>query len=139
MMKASLAARLLALALTGMIPCVADANLLVEMSFKEKMTESDSVIVGTVTSTVPRHAGRYDASAVVSVIATLKGDPSAQLVVLTSSRIPEESPQCCLVGATYVMFLRRTPDGRLRSVNGPFGMIKIGPERSDPAIEVLRK
>jgi hypothetical protein len=128
-----------ALILAAALAIPASANVLVEMSFREKMTASDSVIVGTVTSTLRSHPGEYDSSATVSVLATLKGEPRSKLVVLTSERIPEESPQCCAVGATYVMFLMKTPDGtKLRSVNGRFGMIRIGPDKSDPAIEVLK-
>jgi hypothetical protein len=128
-----------ALIIVAGLPIPASANLLVEMSFREKMAESDIVIVGTVSSTARSHAGEYDGSATITVLATLKGEPVSKLVVLTRERIAEESTQCCAVGATYVMFLRRTPDGKgLRSVNGRFGMIQIGPEKSDPTLEVLK-
>jgi hypothetical protein len=140
MMKARFAAALLMLVLGAAMPRPAQANLFIEMSFKEKVAESDVVIVGTIDSTTPGHPSQYDASATVSVLYTLKGAPPLRLVVLTKSRIQEESPQCCARGATYVMFLKRTSDGlQLRSVNGRFGMIRIGPERSDPQIEVLKR
>jgi hypothetical protein len=114
------------------------ANILVEMSFEEKMKASDVVLVGTVTGATPGRDEEYDATATVTTLVTLKGTPQAQHVVLTQSRISEDNPQCCQVGATYVMFLGRSADGSgLRSVNGRHGMIRIGPAQGDPKIEVI--
>jgi len=117
----------------------ARANILVELSFQQKLAESDVVIVGTVTSGTPRVQGQRTGTATVMTLATLKGTPEAQHIVRTQSRIPEEDPQCCQVGATYVMFLARPSEGSgLISVNGRFGMIRIGPADNDPKIEVIR-
>lgn len=117
----------------------AGAALLVEMSYQEKLAASDVVIVGTVTASVPGQPEKYDAAATVLTLATLKGTPQAQHIVLTQDRIPEDNPRCCQVGASYVMFLHRAADGSLRSVNGRFGMIRLGPAASDPKIEVIRE
>ena len=116
----------------------AQANLLVELSFAEKMATSDVVIVGTVTAAFPGRPEQFDATATVLTLATLKGTPEAQHIVLAREKIPENHTGCCQVGATYVMFLERTLDEtRLRSINGRFGMIRIGPANNDPKIEVL--
>lgn len=118
----------------------AQANLLVELSFQEKMAISDVVIVGTVTAALPGRREQYDATATVHTLATLKGTPEAQHIVLTREKIPENHTGCCEVGATYVMFLERTPDeSRLRSINGRYGMIRIAPANNDPKIKVLRE
>jgi hypothetical protein len=108
------------------------------MSFQEKLAASDVVIVGTVTASLPGRPERYDAKATILTLATLKGTPQAQHIVLIQDRIAEADPRCCQVGASYVMFLHRLTDGSLQSVNGRFGMIRIGPAASDPKIEVIR-
>lgn len=118
----------------------AQANLLVELSFREKMAISEVVIVGTVTAALPGRPEQFDATATVQTLATLKGTPAAQHIVLTREKIPENHTGCCQVGATYVMFLERTSDEtRLRSINGRYGMVRIGPADNDPKIEVLRE
>lgn len=114
------------------------ADILVELSFPAKMAASDVVIVGTVTSAGPSHPDRYDATATVLTLATLKGIPEAQHVVFSQSRIPEDNLQCCEVGATYVMFLRRVPNRpEWVSVNGRHGMVRIGPANNEPRIQVI--
>jgi hypothetical protein len=136
MMRLGMSALALIFSMTAAAP--AEANFLVEMSYAQKFAASDVVLVGTVTAATVAHAGRYDGTATVAVLTTLKGTPRAQYIVLTQSKIPEDSPQCCEVGATYVMFLGRSSDSSaLWSVNGRFGMIRIGPASSDPKVEVV--
>lgn len=114
------------------------ADVLVELSFNEKMEVSDVVIVGTVTAAMPGNPDQYNATATVLTLATLKGNPQAQHVVFTQSRIPEDNLQCCDVGGTYVMFLRRLSNGAgLVSANGQHGMIRIGPATNEPRLEVV--
>ena len=114
------------------------ADILVELSFSEKMAASDVVIVGTVTAALPGHVDQFDATATVQTLATLKGRPHAQHVVFTQSRIPEDQLQCCEVGASYVMFLRHVPDrSELASVNGRHGMVRIGRANNEPRIEII--
>ena len=69
----------------------------------------------------------------------LKGRPEPEFVVRTQSRIAELGVQqaCCELGATYMLFLGRTTDGfTYSSVNGRYGLIRIGPARS-PEFRVL--
>jgi hypothetical protein len=116
----------------------AEANLLVEHSFRQKLADSDIVLVGTVTATSPSHRDRLDGTVRVRTLTALKGTPAPDLVVRTQSLIAEDNPDCCEVGATYIMFLRYPPDGTpLTSVNGRFGIIRIGPARNDPEIQVV--
>lgn len=116
----------------------AAANLFVELSYDRKVEESDIVIVGRVTAVSPRNRDRYDGTATVSVISALKGHPAGELTVMTQSRISEADPQCCTLGATYMMFLRRAVDRpAFYSVNGRFGMVRIGPARNEPEIQAI--
>jgi hypothetical protein len=118
--------------------CPAHANILVELSFQAKMAASDVVIVGTVTAANPGQDGQYDASVTVMTLATLKGRPQAQHIVLTQSRIAEDELQCCDVGSTYVMFLQHIPDSyKLTSVNSRHGMVRIGRADNEPRIEAV--
>jgi hypothetical protein len=106
------------------------ANFVVEPTFAEKLARADLVVIGTVTSAEP-------ARATLDVLRTLKGEAGGAITVSTYSRIAELDPQCCVVGATYVMFLRRSPqNGEMHSVRGAYGMVRIGgpPNR----IEVIR-
>jgi hypothetical protein len=114
------------------------ASVLVELSFAAKMEASDVVIVGTVTSAAPGHPDQYDATVTVTTLATLKGEPQAQHVVFAQSRIAEDQMQCCEIGATYVMFLRHARnDPRLVSVDGRYGIVRIGPAHNEPPLEVV--
>ena len=137
MRKTLLAAGLLS---TLTVAAPGRADVLVELSFSAKMAASDVVIVGTVTAATPGRPDQYDATATVLTLATLKGAPQARHIVFRQSRIPEDGLRCCEVGATYIMFLTHVP-GRpeLASVNGGYGMIRIGPARNEPELEIIRQ
>lgn len=116
----------------------ASANIYVELSFQGKMDQSDLVVIGTVTATEQRVSDRFAATASVHVLYMLKGAPQSDIVVHTQSAIAEADPRCCEVGATYIMFLRRAPDGSgLYSTNGSFGMIRTGPAHNEPELRVV--
>jgi hypothetical protein len=131
--------RLAALGLLA-APAIAAANIFPELSFEEKMAEADIVIIGTVTAITPKVRDRYDATATVSVSVSLKGPPQALQIIRTQSRNPEADPACCEVGSTYVMFLARTVDGSsLVSVNGPYGIVRIGPAQRTPLLTSVKR
>ena len=122
------------------IATAAEANIYVEHSFQQKMKEADVVFVGTVLTVQPGTPGQLDATATVAPVAMIKGAPQASFVVHTQSRAPEEgvAQACCEVGSTYMMFLKRTGDGAsFASINGRFGLIRVGPARDEPEIKVL--
>jgi hypothetical protein len=113
------------------------ANILVELSFQEKWNNSDLVIVGTVTGTRSTSESRTSSSVTIKPVAVLKGASQGEILVQTQSRIPEENPRCCELGATYMMFLDRTPQtGTFASVNGRFGLVRIGSATRKPEIRV---
>jgi len=114
----------LAAAMAGAAP--AAANLVVDMTFAEKMAQSELVVIATATANHRRSRETWSSTATLTVLRTLKGEAGPEIEVLTSSRIAEMDPHCCEVGATYLMFLSRLPDGRLASVHGAFGMVQIG-------------
>jgi len=128
----------LALPIALALAAPARASILVELSFAAKMEAADLVIVGTVTAATPGHPDRYDATVTVTTLATLKGAPEARHIVFAQSRIAEDALRCCEIGATYVMFLRHVPGGaELASVNGRYGIIRIGPARNEPELQVV--
>src|SRR3954463_11486410 len=91
----------------GSVP--AEANVFIEATFSEKMQEADVVIVATVVSTHIDANDLYGNFAEVETLAILKGAANPRLEVETRSQIAEADPHCCEVGATYVMFLYRSP------------------------------
>ncbi|HYI63724.1 MAG TPA: hypothetical protein VEW71_02445 [Allosphingosinicella sp.] len=96
------------------------ANVLIEPSFAAKMARADLVVIGMVTAAPP-------GGATLDVLHTLKGRAGAVITVSTYSRARELDPQCCEVGATYLMFLHRRAQDRMpRSVLGRYGMIRVG-------------
>ena len=120
-------------------PTAAWSNFLVELSFQQKLAESDIVLVGTIIAVVPGERGKYNGFARVRPLQMLKGRAEPEFIVLTQSRIAEEGPLPVEIGSTYMMFLRRTTDGAtLASVNGPFGSIRVGPAHNEPEVRVLK-
>jgi hypothetical protein len=104
------------------------ANGVREPTFAEKMALADMVLVGTVIRAdgpAVQGFGLAD-TATLTVLDMIKGEAMDMITVATSSTVAELNPRCCEVGATYLMFLRRTPDGRYISVRGIYGMVRIG-------------
>lgn len=105
----------------------ARANLVTEPTFAQLMTEAQLVVIGTVTASDYDRRRRSGSTATLSVIHTLKGEATGPVTVSTASAVAELNPRCCEVGATYLMFLRPSArDGRLVSVWGLYGMIRVG-------------
>jgi hypothetical protein len=103
------------------------ANILIEFSYEEKTKLSDLVVIGKVTSNDLPAVDAFGPQVKVKVLTTLKGPATSDIIVLSTSRIPESDPRCCKTGSTYMMFLRHTRTGEhLISVNGRYGILKIG-------------
>jgi hypothetical protein len=116
----------IALAL-GVADAPAAANIVVELTFAEKMNRSDLVVVGTVTGMNRGRRGGVGSTATMSVERTLKGRSPAIITVSTSHPIVELDPRCCELGATYLLFLEEPSRGEIYSPNfGAFGMVKVG-------------
>jgi hypothetical protein len=92
---------LAALCLLGAEP--ASANFVPEPTFAVKMERATLVVIGTVTA-IDRGG-----NVTLSVLQRLKGQSADIITVGTYSRIPEMRPDCCDVGATYLMFLAPVP------------------------------
>ncbi|HEX8666919.1 MAG TPA: hypothetical protein VF727_00925 [Allosphingosinicella sp.] len=108
----------------------AKGNFLVEPTYEQIMERADLVVIGTVIGGKKGSRGRFDSTATVLVIRSLKGEAPATIEVSTTSRIAEADPRCCDRGATYLMFLT-TSEGRFASVWGFYGMRRIaGPKGS---------
>ena len=102
------------------------ANLVVELTLEEKMNQSTLVAIGTVVSVEGGGRNRVGSNATFQILQRLKGESEDTLTVSTYSRIAELGYRCCEAGATYLMFLSTTPDGRFVSIQGAYGMIRIG-------------
>jgi hypothetical protein len=114
------------------------SNIITELSFKEKWNISDVVILATVTRTDGNPRTNLSSTATARTMRVLKGMPGAEVVLRTWGGVPERNPRCCELGGTYVMFLTRHTDGKTyASVNGRFGLIKIGSEKRTPETEVI--
>ena len=109
-----------------MVATPVKSNVALEPTFDRKMAEAELVIIGTVIAA--ECGGRcVGSTATLSVWRILKGRSGDTINVSTYSPINELDPRCCEVGATYLMFLRRSAeDGRLFSVWGSYGMVRIG-------------
>lgn len=115
---------LAALALCVAAP--AAANFVVPLSYQELINQSNLVVIGTVTAVNPGGQDGGGSTATLTVHRTLKGGERQTLVVGTHSPIAELNPQCCDVGATYVMFLRGPGNEQVfSSVWGRYGMVRI--------------
>ena len=112
----------------------ASANFLTQMTFDEKMAQSDLVVIATAIAIDGATRDGTGDAATLAVVRRLKGESADRITVSTTSRIAEENPHCCVRGETYLMFLVRVPDGSLHSVNGAYGMIPIGSASSSVTV-----
>lgn len=113
----------------------ASANFITQLTFDEKMAQSDLVVIATAIAIDGAQRDDAGDAATLSVVRRLKGESADRITVPTTSRIAEENPHCCVRGETYLMFLVRAPDGSLHSVNGIYGMIPVGSASS--AVKVI--
>ena len=120
--------RLAALLCALCLAAPASANFLVEPTFEQAMEKSDLVVIGTVTEVTELGGdGLSRSTATLSVSHRLKGESPDAITVRTDSRIAEAATNCCTKGASYIMFLIRSPTtGELFSVWGRYGMVRIG-------------
>jgi hypothetical protein len=118
--------RLLAWIIFLSIPFAASATQLPEATFREKMADSDLVVIATVTSVKRGDEHGVGSSAKLAVVETLKGNKQASIEVSTYIDISEMDPHCCDQGATYLMFLNRAPNGKFYSHWGRNGMVRVG-------------
>jgi hypothetical protein len=96
----------------------AQANSVPRMPLEELVRKSDIVVVAIVRN-------HSDVVANVGVLTVLKGQDIAQFELKFEAGIAEMHPDCCIDGARYLMFLKKTRDGYLIPVNGPFGIVSI--------------
>lgn len=108
------------LLLTGSASC----NVYREIGLQEKVSRSDLVVIGTVSSISKDHCMELNSCATVKVLDVLKGDVSGPVRVLFNGEIAEMDPLCCKVGKSYLFFVRRV-GAYYRTVNGPFGIYEL--------------
>ena len=96
------------------------ANVAVEHPLRERLDEADVVVVATAVS-ISKVDG-YNAWATLGVDFILKGHPGPTIRLRLDSPIAEFSPDCCVVGARYLLLLTLVKDGTYVSVSGPNGV-----------------
>jgi hypothetical protein len=113
-----------------------------EWSLTTKVERSDAIIVGKVLGTrkhlVGLSAGGInlqgeDHTATVMVTSVLKGSPSKEIVVDYAGPMPEDHPDCCVTGNSYVFFLEHVRANLYESINQRYGIYRIAPDRELPA------
>jgi hypothetical protein len=95
------------------------ANVTPRYSLEKKVALSDLVVIGRAVSVASFRSGGFVS---VHVDTYLKGSSSSQIDVITRGPIAEQNLKCCVVGKTYLFFLKQLPNRKYLSVNGPFGV-----------------
>ena len=119
-------------------PSAAPADQLRQATFQEKVAQSDLVAIVRVTSVYRGGEHGVGSLAKATVVETLKGDRLPSIEVSTYIDISEMDPRCCDQGATYLMFLRRAPNGSYFTTWGHYGMIRVGGQASYEAASSLQ-
>jgi hypothetical protein len=109
-----------------MLAAGSHAYALRHYTFAELFHEADSVIIGKATS---RRMVAGETIVTVSVEITLKGKRHAKLELFPENGIAEMHTDCCVTGASYLLFLVRTPKGPYEITDGHFGAYKLDDDR----------
>lgn len=101
-------------------------------SLDEQVRSADFVSVGVVTNLSDRDSRDPSAYGIakIRIIKTLKGEPEATIEVVYRNGIAEQDLDCCIIGRTYFLILKRTHNGLYESVNGRYGVLDIDPSES---------
>jgi len=108
-----------------------------EWSLETKVQKSDVIVVGRVLNTevhlVDLSAGNIklkaeEHAATVAVTSILKGKPTKQIKIDYAGPMPEDHPDCCMVGNSYVFFLKRIRGDLYESINQRYGIYRISPD-----------
>lgn len=115
-----------------LVPSAANSNLVVDVPLEEKVRSASLVVIATATAVAPAEGIDHPAFRDVTFKPTryLKGAPrkwTAQSVlsVRMGSSISELDPDCCVVGANYLLFLKAEAGGIYKVVNPPHGIIAL--------------
>ena len=117
------AQRGVAASVVASVPFLASAYAVSEMTFEERLSQSQLVIVGT--AGTEEAVSTVETYTHVNVQFVLKGQPPADVLVLTKDPVRDGDPDCCVAGETYLFLLIRMPNGRYASVNGRFGVYRL--------------
>jgi hypothetical protein len=109
-----------------------------EWSLETKVEKSDAIVVGKVVDTqvhlVPVEVDGFkgltaeDHTATVLVTSVIKGHLNKKITVDYAGPIPEDHPDCCVAGNSYVFFLQLTHDDTYMSINQRYGIYRIAPD-----------
>jgi hypothetical protein len=104
------------------------ANDLRELPLEQKVRNSTLVVFGRVVKTKDVIDARGNEYARIHLEKILKGktSKSSDVEVLYQSTVAELDPDSCMSGELYLFFLELLPSGYYRSVNGRFGIYRVG-------------
>jgi len=108
-------------------PSAANSNLVVDLPLEEKVHSADLVVIATASVVAPAKGIDHPAFRDVIFRPTrfLKGAKTRVLNVRMGSSVSEFDPDCCVVGASYLLFLKEETGGLYKVVNPPHGVVPI--------------
>lgn len=109
---------LIGLALPTAVSAISPSGKTVEITVQE----SDVILVGKVVNLSSFEQNQ--AIARIEPITWIKG--SGEVHFLYRTGIQELDPECCEIGRSYLLFLRRQPDGTFVPVGGKQGVVPVG-------------
>jgi hypothetical protein len=109
---------ILVAALTFGLVSRANAVELPEVSLEDKVARSDIVVIARAEDLGDSVRAKEADAVTLRVLNVLKGKPSTKITLEHRSGIIEANPLCCVLGATYLMFLKHSSNGAYESVNG---------------------
>jgi hypothetical protein len=98
------------------------SNQYKELTLRDKVDNSNIVLIGQVTSVSKSDCLNLNSCASIKTLKLLKGSQLERISVLFDGPIAEDDPICCKVGSIYLFFLRRVKDDYYESANGPYGI-----------------
>lgn len=101
------------------------ANALPKLSWAERSEKSDVVLIAKVTSITHDKCLDVATCARLKVLVVLKGVYKPGHMLLFDVPISEHNPKCCIIGKTYLMFLKNVRGHYYLSVNGRYGIYAL--------------
>ena len=114
-------------ALAVAFPLRTSAFAVRKMSLGEMVERSSLVVIAAATDKeriVTSNDFKFR-TRLMMVTRTLKGESPQELYLLVEGPIAEDSPQCCVTGRSYLLFLKPIVAGGYQSVDAMYGVVSI--------------
>jgi len=96
-----------------------------QQSLEEKASKSEFVFIGSVTRIIKNTQNFGYDLAIITPVEALKGAPPKDIRIIFNGTIPEDQPNCCTPGNTYLFFVSKNPKGDYYPVNGRYGIYPL--------------